>query len=74
MRSQTRLVRSLTNILNPEYQVLAREVFTELYMQELCQEYPTVKRTGVVSEDVIDQEIARLTKELKEIDRLEAEA
>jgi hypothetical protein len=53
---------------------LAREVFTELYMQELCQEYPTVKRTGVVSEDVIDQEIARLTKELKEIDRLEAEA
>lgn len=64
------LFRALTNRVNPEFQALARDVFTDEYMTELCQRYPKVKRTGVVFEGVVDQEIALLTMELREIARL----
>jgi hypothetical protein len=68
-----RLFRALTNRTSPEIQALLRDVFTEPYVAELRDRYPQVKRTGVVSEGVADQEIARLARELKEID-LEMEA
>ena len=55
---------ALANVIDPDMAAMVADVFTPAYMVELGQRYPSVARTGAMSESVVDLEIARCRAEL----------
>jgi hypothetical protein len=57
---------ALANAMDPDYQALVAEILTPEYLAELECRYPVVRRVGVVTEAVVDAEIARLRRKVEE--------
>ncbi len=57
-------LEALANQIDPDHQALVSGLLTDDYVEELVDRYPSVRRTGIASEAVVDAEIRRLEREL----------
>jgi hypothetical protein len=47
---------------------LTDELFTDAYVDELIDRYPELRRTGVVTSSIMNQEIGRLEREVANLE------
>lgn len=66
--SDASFLRALANAVDPQHQAWIDEVLTDAYVDELTNRYPEFRRTGVVGSSIVNREIARLEREVADLE------